>query len=83
VSPRRARIIHRQVYGAAHWMDLLLSERGRSVRQETAGGKVRRFFQGLADAIKKPKTYEVTGQLYRPSSSRYRQAKRDWTRRLR
>ena len=52
-----------------------------SVRQVDADGKVRRFLRDLADAIKLPKSYRVTGQIIDTGALDYRRAKKAWTRR--
>lgn len=83
MSPRRARIIRRQVMVGTTLSDYSYVADGAHVRQEQPDGRIKRFFTALADALKKPKTYIVTGALTRPASRRYRAAKKAWTRRPR
>jgi hypothetical protein len=78
---KRARLIRRHVGASTSAPGYF--ERRPVVYQETAPGKILKFFTGLKNAIKKPKAFQVTGQIISPRGSAYRQAKRAWVRRPR
>jgi hypothetical protein len=83
MSPRRARIIRRQVLASETDEDFRYQSTGAHVRQEQSDGRIRRFFTALKEALAKPKTYLVTGEITSPARRRYRAAKRAWVRRPR
>jgi hypothetical protein len=78
---KRARLIRRRV--SVPMSALGYFERRPVIHQESATGKIRKFFTDLKNALKKPKAFEVTGNIYSPRATAYRQAKREWVRRTR